>query len=42
MSMKKVILTLIILVVLATVCDAGVIAAKEENGVKAGITVAAR
>jgi hypothetical protein len=40
MSMKKVILTLIILVVLATFAMP-VIAAKEDNGVKAGITVAA-
>ena len=40
MSMKKVILALIILVVLATFAMP-VIAAKEDNGVKAGITVAA-
>jgi hypothetical protein len=40
MSMKKIILTLIILVVLATFAMP-VIAAKEDNGVKAGITVAA-
>jgi hypothetical protein len=40
MSMKKIILALIILVVLATFAMP-VIAAKEDNGVKAGITVAA-